>query len=175
MSNPHSFAVKRGFITLATAVLTSSLAFADSTTRAADHDNPACRAGQKYTVAARSGDTVAYAAIWADKVDYIGPDGKALGTNKEVVEVYQKYVHPEVVRKLPPQFISNLLPINDTECMVEFAQIDPATKATVFLAVDHFKVDAAGKVIFFRPYAQTAQVLANPVFRTALAASICPK
>lgn len=92
-------------------------------------------------------------SLFADKVDYVGPDAVHRSTRAEVTKVYADVGVAR--KKYPPKMrITRLSPINDNECFMEFDSYDYSKKRYVLLAVDHFITDTAGKVVFFRPFFQ---------------------
>jgi hypothetical protein len=114
---------------------------------------PACVAARSYFELGTQHRFTEMGALFAEKVDYIGPDGIARSSGADVAKIYagMKDTH---FRQLVQSDIFRLVPIGDNECFLEFA-VSPSDGNTLF-AVDHFIVDGQGKVIWFRPFFQQA-------------------
>ena len=144
--------------------LCAAPAFAATPVDAPAKLTPACRAAHDYTTLGP-----AKSDVFADQVDYIGPDGKAKSSKADILAGYaaagakmQQSARASTFR------ITHLLPIGERECLLEFEQTDASTGEYFLVAIDHFKVNDQGKVIFFRPFVQTAAIMRNPVFRDGL-------
>lgn len=137
--------------------------------------NPACRAGQEYMTRVNN-DIGSTGALFADKVDYIGPDGLPKTTNAEITATYIAAGEVKKAHKMGAVArIVHLVPIGATECLMEFDQVVTDGGKPYLVAIDHFGVDKAGKIIFFRPFVQTAAATRNPVFRAMLMKSVAPQ
>lgn len=137
--------------------------------------NPACRAGQEYMTRV-NGDIGSTGALFADTVDYIGPDGLPKTTNAEITATYIAAGEVKKAHKMGAVArIVHLVPIGATECLMEFDQIVSDGGKPYLVAIDHFGVDKAGKITFFRPFVQTAAATRNPVFREMLMKSVAPQ
>ena len=116
---------------------------------------PACRAAKQYIDLAIEGRYQDIGDLFADKVDYKGPDAVALSSREEVTKVYASLGEVEKKAGKPhgPR-LKRLVPLNDNECFMEFEIYDYASAAYRLYAIDHFIVGSDGKIIWFRPYFQ---------------------
>jgi hypothetical protein len=116
---------------------------------------PACRAAKRYIDLAIAGRFQEIADLFADKVDYLGPDAVALSDREDIRKGYIAIGEAEKKAGKPhgPR-LERLVPLNDNECFMEFERFDYAAAAYRLYAVDHFIVGPDGKVVWFRPYFQ---------------------
>jgi len=116
---------------------------------------PACRAAKRYIDLAIDGRFQEIADLFADKVDYVGPDAVALSDREDIRKGYIAIGEAEKKAGKPhgPR-LERLVPLNDNECFMEFERFDYAAAAYRLYAVDHFIVGPDGKVVWFRPYFQ---------------------
>jgi hypothetical protein len=116
---------------------------------------PACRAAKRYIDLAIAGRYEEIGDLFADKVDYVGPDFRALGNREDIRKGYIAIGEGEIKAGNPPgPRLERLVPLNDNECFMEFERFDHAAAAYRLFAVDHFIVGPDGKIIWFRPYFQ---------------------
>ena len=115
----------------------------------------ACRAAKQYIELAIEGRFQEIADLFADKVDYVGPDAVALSDREDIRKGYIAIGEAEKKAGKPhgPR-LERLVPLNDNECFMEFERYDYAAAAYRLYAVDHFIVGPDGKVVWFRPYFQ---------------------
>ena len=116
---------------------------------------PACRVAKQYIDLANDGRFSEIGDLFADKVDYVGPDAVALRNREDIRRGYIAVGEAEKKTGNPrgPR-LERLVPLNDNECFMEFERFDHAAAAYRLYAVDHFIVGPDGKVIWFRPYFQ---------------------
>ena len=117
-----------------------------------DHVTPACLAAKSYIALANAGKFAEIGDLFAEKVDYIGPDMKARSSREEVAKLYAGMA--PAFQELPPRaHVLGLAPLRPNECFLEFEFFNrmaaPPSKVS---GVDHFTVDDQGKIIRFRPY-----------------------
>lgn len=118
---------------------------------------PACATAKTYVALIDAQRLDEVGSLFAEKVDYVGPDAVHRNTGVEVTKVYADI--GKAIKKYPPKMrVTRLSPINDNECFLEFDSYNYATHRYVLLAVDHFITDAQGRVIFFRPFFQQALI-----------------
>jgi hypothetical protein len=129
----------------------SGPASAGSTTR---HDlTPGCVAARKYIDLGAAHRVAEIGGLFADKVDYVGPDGVARSDGGKVAKVYASMsksdwaLHSKVT-------LLRLVPLHRNECFMEFTSGPP--EGPMLYGVDHFIVGSDGKVIWFRPFFQQA-------------------
>jgi hypothetical protein len=143
-----------GKVVVFVVLLGSGPAFADSSTSepAQEHLTPACRAAESYIELANAGKFVQMGNLFAEKVDYIGPDMMARSSRAEVAKLYAGQA--EVYHGASPRArVLRLAPINGNECFLEFEFLNLMENPPASVSgVDHFTVDTEGKVIRFRPY-----------------------
>jgi hypothetical protein len=127
----------------------------ESPSRAITQLTPACRAAKQYIDLAVDGRFREIGDLFADKVDYVGPDAVALRNKEDIRKGYVAL--EELARKAGkpnrPR-LERLVPLHDNECFMEFDVFDYAAAAYRLFAVDHFIVGPDGKVVWFRPYFQ---------------------
>jgi hypothetical protein len=114
--------------------------------------NPACRAGETYVAAGNAQDSDRIAAIFADRVDFTGPDGVHRESHSDIAAVYKRYTGKmNLVRR-----VSHAAPIDERSCLVE---MESSEDGGPFLpnAIVHLEVDASGKVVRFLPFVLTAR------------------
>jgi hypothetical protein len=118
---------------------------------------PACATAKTYVALIDAQRLDEVGTLFADKVDYVGPDAVHRDSGAEVTKVYADI--GQAIKKYPPKMrITRLSPVNGNECFLEFDSYNYATHHYVLLAVDHFITDAQGRVIFFRPFFQQALI-----------------
>jgi SnoaL-like domain len=122
---------------------------------------PACRAAFRYVELLTEEKFSELRSLFADEVDYIGPDGKPLSRGEDVGALYAR-VGPQMNGRTKAK-IDSLVPVGANECLMEFRTlVDPAAGLYKLSAVDHFTVAADGKVTRFVPYFQTALLHSSP-------------
>lgn len=118
----------------------------------AEQANPACRAGEAYVAAGNAQDSDRIARIFADKVDYTGPDGIHRDDHSDIAAVYKRYTGKmDLVRR-----VSHAGPIDEHSCLVEMESSENGGAFSPS-AVVHLEVDASGKITRFLPYVLTAR------------------
>lgn len=124
---------------------------------------PACRAAKRYIALANAGAFDQMGDLFAEPVDYVGPDMVARTHRVDVARVYGGMA--QVFGSNPPQArVLRLAAVGTRECFLEFEFFNRIpTQPIRSSGVDHFTVDDAGKVVRFRPY--FAQPLAGTVKR----------
>lgn len=124
---------------------------------------PACNAADRYIALANAGAFDRMGDLFAEVVDYVGPDMVTRTHRADVAEVYSGMA--QVFGSNPPQArVLRLAPVGAKECFLEFEFFNRIpTQPVRSSGVDHFTVDDAGKVIRFRPY--FAQPLAGTIKR----------
>jgi hypothetical protein len=116
---------------------------------------PACRAAKRYIDLAIDGRFQEIGDLFADKVDYVGPDAVALSNREDIKKVYVALGEVAIKAGKPHRpRLERLVPLNGNECFMEFDVFDYASAAYRLYAVDHFIVGPDGKVVWFRPYFQ---------------------
>jgi hypothetical protein len=117
-----------------------------------DHLTPACLAAESYIDLANAGKFAQMGNLFAEKVDYVGPDMEARSRREEVARLYAGMAG--IFHGLPPQaHVLRLAPLRANECFLEFEFFNRmATHPSKVSGVDHFTVDEQGKIIRFRPY-----------------------
>lgn len=114
---------------------------------------PACRAAQQYNEITNEGRFSDVGALFADEVDYIGPDAIARSTREEVDDLYRR-IGMAVKSRPPHSRIVRLVPVNLNECFYEFDQFEHETGSYRLAGIAHFIVDDEGKIVWFRPFFQ---------------------
>lgn len=114
---------------------------------------PACSAAKQYVNLGRDHKVADIGPLFAPEVDYIGPDAKARRTGKEVADVYAAMSKTDWAR-LSEVHLYRLVPLNRNECFMEFSSGPPG--GPILYGVDHFIVNAAGKIIWFRLFFEQA-------------------
>ena len=116
---------------------------------------PACRAAKQYIDLAIADRFQDIADLFANKVDYVGPDAVALSDREDIRKGYIAVGDAEKKAGKPHgPILERLVPLNDNECFMEFERFDYAAAAYRLYAVDHFIVGADGKIVWFRPFFQ---------------------
>lgn len=116
---------------------------------------PACEAAARYIELLTAEKFAEVRSLFADEVDYTGPDGKPLSRGDDVGALYAR-LGPQMKDRMKGK-IDSLVPVGANECLMEFStQVDPAAHRYALSAVDHFVVGPDGKVVRFIPYFQTA-------------------
>ena len=115
---------------------------------------PACRAAKRYVDLAAAGHYREIGDLFADKVDYVGPDFRALSNREDIRKGYIAIGVIEIKAGNPGPRLERLVPLNDNECFMEFERFDYEAAAYRLFAIDHFIVGPDGKIIWFRPYFQ---------------------
>src|SRR5271170_600981 len=110
------------------------------------HLNSACRVSKAYIRLLNDGEFPEMGALFADRVDYVGPDAVPRGSRDEVTKVY---IHlGDSFKSGPPKIrITRLIPMQGNECFLEFEMFHPDTKQFKLTAIDHIKVDGEGRII----------------------------
>ena len=123
------------------------------------HLTPACKVAKQYIELAKAGRFAEIGDLFADKVDYVGPDARALNNREDIRKGYIGVGDVEKKDGTPPgPRIERLAPVNQNECFLEFERFDYRAAAYRLYAVDHFIIGADGKVVWFRPYFQESSV-----------------
>ena len=124
---------------------------------------PACHAAERYIALANAGAFDRMGDLFAEAVDYVGPDMVARTHRADVAKVYSGMT--QVFGSNPPQAqILRLAALGTKECFLEFEFFNRIpTQPIRSSGVDHFTVNDAGEVIRFRPY--FAQPLAGTTKR----------
>jgi hypothetical protein len=126
-----------------------------STTGAITQLTPACRAAKRYIDLASARRYKEIGDLFADKVDYVGPDARALSNREDIKKGYFAVAEAETKAGNPPgPRLKSLVPLNDNECFMEAERFDHVAAAYRLFSIDHFIVGPDGKVIWFRPYFQ---------------------
>ena len=116
---------------------------------------PACRAANRYVAMVNEGRLADLPTLFADVVDYIGPDGQHRSTRAEVAAMYSGYAQATKNKSLGFELFS-LTPIGKNECLMEFGISEPKTNRFVLAAIEHIFVAPDGKIDRFVPYFQSA-------------------
>jgi hypothetical protein len=120
---------------------------------------PGCRAANEYIDLAMAGRYQDIGSLFAEKVDYVGPDAIARSNREEVTKVYAALGQAEKKAGKPHgPILKRLVPLNENECFMEFEIFDFPAGAYRLYAVDHFIVGPDGKIVWFRPYFQESSL-----------------
>ena len=114
---------------------------------------PACVAARRYIDLGREHKAADIGTLFAETVDYVGPDGVTHSTGRQVADVYAAMSKTDWAR-LSEVHLYRLVPLNQNECFMEFSSGPPS--GPILYAIDHFIVNGQGKVIWFRPFFQQA-------------------
>ena len=115
---------------------------------------PACKTAKAYADLAVAGHYREIGDLFADKVDYLGPDFRALSDREDIRKGYIAIGVIEIKAGNPGPRMERLVPLNDNECFMEFERFDYEAAAYRLFAIDHFIVGPDGKIIWFRPFFQ---------------------
>lgn len=116
------------------------------------HDNPACRAGQAYVAAGNAFRPDRIAEIFAQKVDFTGPDGVKRQDHADIAALYASLTgKADVVRR-----VAHLAPVGPQACLMEMENSENGGPYAAS-AVAHFEVDEHGKVVRFLPFVLTSR------------------
>ena len=115
---------------------------------------PACKTAKAYADLAVAGHYREIGDLFADKVDYLGPDFRALSNREDIRKGYVAIGVIEIKAGNPGPRMQRLVPLNDNECFMEFERFDYEAAAYRLFAIDHFIVGPDGKIIWFRPFFQ---------------------
>lgn len=115
---------------------------------------PACRTAKQYADLAVAGHYREIGDLFAEKVDYLGPDFRALSNREDIRKGYVAIGVIEIKAGNPGPRMQRLVPLNDNECFMEFERFDYEAAAYRLFAIDHFIVGPDGKIIWFRPFFQ---------------------
>ena len=116
---------------------------------------PACHAASRYVAMVNEGKLGGLGSLFADTVDYTGPDGKHRSTRAEVEAMYAGYAKATSNRSLGFELFS-LTPVGADECLMEFGITERNTGSFVLAAVEHVFVGRDGKINRFVPYFNSA-------------------
>ena len=134
------------------------------------HVTPACHAAQLYVKAAMEGRHSGISDLFADDIDYTGPDGLQRHHRSELDALGAKYMGR--MRAPPIMGIQNLVPVAPDVCLLRFSMQDRTTKQVTPVAIDYFRVNKEGKVVEFKPYILTSTF---PRILTVLGIDEAPK
>lgn len=121
----------------------------------------ACGVGTAYVDAINAKNPQALRILWADNVDYTGPDG-VKRDRAGIDELYDRGVKN---RDWDSKIVSTS-PFGDNGCLVEIWSDDTNTGNYTPAVIDRFEVNAAGKITRFNPFlaantSKSARYLAN--------------
>jgi hypothetical protein len=120
--------------------------------------NLACKAALDYLECVEARDAKGMRALFADVIEYYGPDGVFRSDPAEVEALLLagwETPNPQYPTK---NKLANLLPFGERGCLMEFGWLNEETGGVIFAAVDRFEVNDAGKITFFLPYFATSQL-----------------
>jgi hypothetical protein len=122
----------------------------------AQSSNPAehaCDAAEEYVKLINNSKYDSVGGVFADDAVYMGPDGKTRHGSKEIGAFYSRFLPI-----FKPQLRASRFFAQGNECMMELENKNQSGEFAP-TAVDHFTVDAAGKVskfiVYLRPGAGT--------------------
>jgi SnoaL-like domain len=151
--------VKRIAALVVTAALASliSVAHPQSPAHASDAAS-ACNPPREYVKVINEGKYNSVGNLFADNAVYMGPDGKTRHGSKDIGDFYSSFLP-----RLKPQLRASRFFEQGNECMMELENKSNRTGEFTPIAVDHFTVDAAGKissfVVYLRPGAESTRLL----------------
>jgi hypothetical protein len=126
------------------------IALSPSTEALREDLTPACRAAKAFLACLNAQDAKGIRALLADRVEMVGPDGRIYADPAEFEAIEERGFSN---MDQPWRFeLVNLLPFGANGCLMEFTVSSHPGMVFVPGAVDHFQVDAAGKVVRFIPY-----------------------
>jgi hypothetical protein len=116
---------------------------------------PACRAAKNYIDLISQNRLDKMGGLFADQVDYVGPDAVSRSSGEEVGKLYAQ-LGDRTKSKAPKVRLGRLVPLHDNECFMEFDLFDDAAGRYKLTAIDHFIVGSDGRIVWFRPFFQQA-------------------
>jgi hypothetical protein len=126
------------------------------------HSSPAaasaCNTPREYVRLINDGKYDSVGSLFADNAVYMGPDGKTRHGSKEVGAFYSSFLP-----RLKPRLRASRFFQEDNECMMELENKSNPNGEFAPTAVDHFTVDAGGKIsrfiVYLRPGAESTRLL----------------
>lgn len=121
---------------------------------------PACAAAKKYVDLINAGRYSELGSLWADDGVFLAPDGKFRKGPKEITAFYAEFLSRAKPDIVPISFMAD-----GNECVMELAAKTSETgrpNAYVLGAIDHFTVNAEGKVVQMIPYMRPKPAPATP-------------
>src|SRR5262249_18506066 len=143
-----------------TAALASSISPArpQSPAHNASDAASACGPPREYVKLINDGKYDSVGNLFADNAVYMGPDGKTRHGSKDIGDFYASFL-----QRLKPQLRASKFFEQGNECMMELENKSNRTGEFTPIAVDHFTVDAAGKIssfiVYLRPGAESTRQL----------------
>ena len=113
---------------------------------------PACRTAKQYIDLASARHYREIGDLFADKVDYVGPDARALNSKEDIAKGYIALAVAETKAGDPGPRMTRLVPLHDNECFMEAERFDHVAGVYRLFSIDHFIVGPDGKIIWFRPF-----------------------
>lgn len=147
---------KSSLVIFAVALVAADVSVMEGAAAAEAKLTPACRVAKSYIDLINARDVNGVRDLFAEKTDYTGPNGLPLTTRDEVGKSYERGLTSPTSKTW--QFrVANLAPFGKSGCLLEF---ETAFQPDQFelAAVDHFEVDAQGKVVKFMPYVASPQL-----------------
>jgi hypothetical protein len=144
-------------VTVALALWISTVCAQDSAQRT-PAPGGACSTPHKYVELINDGKYDSVGTLFADDAVYMGPDGKTRRGSKDIGAFYSRFLP-----RLKPDLRASKFFEQDNECMMELENKSTRTGGFTPAAVDHFTVDAAGKIssfiVYLRPGAESTRLL----------------
>jgi hypothetical protein len=139
------------------ASLSISSAYAQNPRQSA---SAACGAPHQYVKLINDGKYDSVGSLFADDAVYMGPDGKTRHGSKDIGAFYSRFLP-----RLKPRLQASRFFEQGNECMMELENKNNRTGEFMPAAVDHFKIDSAGKIstfiVYLRPGSEMTRALRN--------------